>query len=419
MDDGTPRSGVSTIDGAPGWAAGLAAGLQAAILSLAVVVAPTLAAYVATSADPSNAEVGWLRSVAVGVGIWLLGFGVPLQAGGVTVTLMPLGITALAVFSCYASARRSGHAAWSGFAAAVGGYVVVVGGAAIAVSGEPVGIVRAVVGGAVVGALGLGTGLLARSESPSLRDLSRPLWSRVPVAVRAGAVAGALAIALLVGVAAVVVAGWIVAGRESVTQVGASLGLDAIGATVLVVAQLALVPDLVLWALAYVAGPGFTVGAGSLFAPAHVVAGPLPALPLLGALPTAGAVNQLTPWWPVALALVGVVAGAWLHGRILRGGWRLHVLACGAGASVAALGAGFLVELASGSAGPGRMTEIGASGLFVGLAVGLAVALGIALGIALGTALVVLPSTVEIRAEVGRAWRRVRHLGGFDEPRRN
>ena len=399
-DDGAPRTFAGAVDGAPRWAAGLAAGLQAAILSLAVVVAPTLAAYVATSADPSNAEVGWLRSVAVGSAIWLLGHGVPMQAGGVAITLMPLGITLLAEYSCYASARRSGYATRSGFAAALGGYLTVVCGVALAVAPGAVGMVRAVVGGAVVGAVGLGAGLLARPEAPRLRDLTRPLWIRVPGAVRAGIAAGVLAAALLVGVAVLVVVGWIVVGRGTVTEVAQSLDLDVIGGAVLAVAQVTLVPDLVGWALSYVAGPGFAIGAGSQFAGTGIVAGPLPALPLLGVLPQPGGSFAVSTWWPVALVVIGAVAGWWLHQRLPRGTWWHPLLAVAAAAGVAGIATGTFAGLASGSAGPGRMTEVGASGLLVGLAV--------AAGTASGLALVVLPLSTEVRAGAARLWRRLR-----------
>lgn len=396
-DDGAPRSLAGAVDGAPRWAAGLAAGLQAALLTLAVIVAPTLAAYVATSADPSNADVGWLRSVAVGAGIWLLAHGAPLQAGGVAVTLVPLGITLLAGYACYAAARRSGYAAWSGYAAAVGGYLAVVLAVALALAPGPVGVLRAVAGGAVVGGFGLAAGLLARPEAPPLRELSRPLWIRVPAGVRAGIAAGVLAAALLVIVAVVVVVGWIVAGRRTVTDVGSSLDLDAIGGIVLAVAQLALVPDLIGWALAYIAGPGFAVGAGSHFAPAEIVAGPLPALPLLGILPQPGGSYAVTAWLPIALVLVGAISGWWLHARLPRRTWWQPLLAIAVASAVAAFAAGTFVALASGSAGPGRMTEIGASGVLVGLAV--------AAGTSIGLAAVVLPLSPEVRAEVARAGR--------------
>ncbi|WP_407341495.1 DUF6350 family protein [Pengzhenrongella phosphoraccumulans] len=399
LGDPAPRSPGSAIDGAPRWAAGLAAGLQAAILSLAVVVAPTLAAYVATSADPSNDDIGWLRSVGVGSGIWLLGHGVPLRAGGVAITLMPLGITMLAVFACFASARRSGRPAWSGYAAAIGGYLLVVLGTALAISFGPLGIVRALVGGACVSALGLGAGLLSHADAPPLRNLTRPLWIRVSGVVRAGATAGLLAAALLVAVAVLVTVGWIVAGRETIVDVGNSLELDPIGSAVLVIAQLALVPNLVGWALAYVAGPGYAVGAGSHFAASGVVSAPLPALPLLGALPT-GSLTALTSWLPVVLVVVGAVAGWWLHGRLPRDLWWHGLLACGALALAAGIVVGAGVSLASGSAGPARMSEVGASGLIVGLVV--------AGGVGLGSALVVLPASIEFRAAVAGAWRRLR-----------
>jgi len=408
-EDGTSRSLHGAIDGAPRWAAGLAAGVQAALLSLAVIVAPTVAAYVVTSADPSNADVGWIRSVAVGVGIWLLGHGVPLHAGGVSVSLIPLGITLLALFTGYASARRSGYASWSGFGAAVGGYVAIAGGVALAIAPGPMGIARAVLGGAVIGTLGLGAGLLARPGAPRLRDLTRSIWIRVPGTARAGVAAGVLAAALLVMVAVALAVVWIVVGRTVVTDVTSSLELDVVGGTVLAIAQLALVPDFVLWALAFVAGPGFAVGAGSHFAPTAIVAGPLPALPLLGALPAPGSTSAITAWAPIALVLVGAAAGWWMHARLPRGTWRHPLLAVTVAAAVAGLVAGTLVALASGSAGPGRMTAIGASGAAVGLVV--------ALGTVIGLALVVLPASVEVRLAVCALARRLwRARPGWHDP---
>ncbi|NMR18976.1 DUF6350 family protein [Cellulomonas fimi] len=402
-DDGSPSPFASAIDGAPRWAGGLAAGLQAAILSLAVVVAPTVAAYVVTSADPSNADVGWVRSVGVGASFWLLGHGVPLAVGGVAVTLVPLGITALALFSGYASARRSGHATWSGFAAAVLGYVAVVLGVAVGVGAGATGVLRAGVGGLVVAGLSLGAGLLARPGAPELHELSRPLWSRVPSAVRVGAAAGGLAAALLVMVAAGVAATWIVQGRDTVAEVGVSLGLDVVGGTVLTLAQLALLPVLVMWALAYVAGPGFVVGTGSYFTPAEVVPGPLPALPVLGALPTPDSPFQLTAWLPLVLVGVGGVAGWWLHRRLEPGAWWRPLLACACASATAGLAAGALVSLASGSVGPGRMTEVGASGVLVGLST--------LVGTLIGLVVVVLPARVEVRTEAARAARRLTRGG--------
>ena len=59
----------------------------------------------------------------------------------------------------------------------------------------------------------------------------------------------------------------------------------------LAVAELAYLPNLVVWALAWLTGAGFAVGAGTHFAPDDVVGGALPAVPMLGALPSADVVG--------------------------------------------------------------------------------------------------------------------------------
>lgn len=409
-DDGPPRFFVSEVDGAPRWVAGLLAALQAALLSLLVVVMPAVAAYVATSADPSNADVSWYRAVAVAAGLWALAHGVPLVAGGTLVTLVPLGLTTLALFTCYASARRSGWASWSAFGAGVAGYAAAVTVVALLATGSPVGAALGLLGGVVVGGTGLGAGLLARPEAPPLRDLTRPAWVRVPAHVRAGAAAGVLATAMLVLIAAVVTTVWAVAGRATIEDVVAGLGLDAVGGTVLAFAELAVVPNLVVWALAWLAGPGFVIGAGSSFTVTEVVPGPLPALPVLGALPQPGPAAPFAVWTPVALLAVGVLVGWWSHRRRPAGPWWHPVVAGLVAGLTSALAVGVLVALASGSVGPGRMSQVGASALLVGAVVGA--------GVAVGDLLVALPADAEVRAAVRRAVGGLRGTDGRSVPAR-
>ncbi|WP_298456126.1 DUF6350 family protein [uncultured Cellulomonas sp.] len=400
-DDGSRRTLTGSVDGAPRWVGGLAAAMQGALLSLAVVVLPTVAAYVATSADPSNQDVGWQRAVGMGAGIWLLGHGAPLDVDGVRVSLIPLGLTAMAVFTCYASARRSGRATGAGYAVGVAGYVLLA--LVIALVSGHSGVVRAVAGSVCVAGLGLGAGLLAQPGAPRLRDLSRPLWRRVPSPARAGAAAGLMAAASLVVVASVIVAAWLVGGRLNIMAVTSSLGLDVVGGTVLTLSQLALVPVLVAWSLAYVVGPGFVVGAGTHLTASEVVSGPLPALPILGALPQPGATgawSTWSAWWPLLTVLIGAGVGWWLHTRLRRGEWWHPLVGCLTTAVVAGLGTGLLVGLAAGSAGPGRLTEVGGSGVLVGAAV--------ALGTLLGSAVVALPFNPEVRSQASRRWRQVR-----------
>lgn len=388
----------SAIDGAPRWAAGVISGIQAALLSLLVVVAPVLATYVSTSADPANADVGWQRSVALASSFWLLAHGVPLVTTSATVTLVPLGLSALAVFSCYASARRSGRATRSGFLGAVGAYVAFAVVVAVVVDRTAQGIVLALLGAVVVGGIGLGAGLLARPGAPSLREITRAGWERIPASARVGAAGGLLSLALLVLLSSLLVVAWVLGGRATISDVLAGLGLDPVGGVVLGLAEVTLAPNLVVWGLAWLTGPGFAVGTGSVFSPAHVVAGPLPALPLLGALPQPDSAGGLLRWTPVVLVLVGAVGAQWTVRRRPAGPWWHAPATAAVLAGTAGLGVAALVVLAGGAVGPGRMLDVGAQAWVVG-----PTAAGELL---LGALLVMLPADGPLRSEVAHGLRR-------------
>lgn len=382
-------------DGAPRWASGILSGAQAALLSFLVVVVPAIAAYVATSADPSNADIAWTRSATVGAALWLLGHGAVIQAGGTAVSITPLGITALAVFAGYASARRSAHPTRSAWLAGIGGYLgvvvlVVLGAGQAGPLGSGVAaVLRTFVGAAAVAAAGLGLGI---GRGRAVRETTRPVWSRVPVVLRTGAVAGLIAASSAVALAAVLACAWVVAGRASAGDVVQALGVDLFGGAVLAVGQLSLAPNLVLWVLAWLAGPGFAVGAGTVFSPSQVVSGPMPALPMLGALPVPGSEGGLVGWSPLLVGACGLLAGWWLHRRLLvTRAWE-PLAAAGGTALVAGVLAATGTLLAGGSAGPGRLATVGGSPLLVGLAV-----TGLVL---VGAVLTAVPTAPVVRAAV-------------------
>lgn len=397
LDDAAPpRFFVSDLDGAPRWVGGTLAGLQAALLSLLVVVLPAVAAYVATSAAPATTGVPWTRAVQVASGLWLLAHGVPLTAAP-SVTLAPLGLTALALFGCYASARRSGYATRSAYGAGVAAYtaVALVVGLTTGVPLLHLGI--GLLGAAVVAATGLGAGLLRRPEAPRLRDVLEPVRSRLPEPVAHGAAAGTAALALLLLVASLVTVVWVLSGRTAIAEVVDGMRLDAVGGVVLAVGELAYVPTLVLWALAWLAGPGFAVGTGTTFGVGGVQAGALPAVPLLGALPAPDVVGGVLLVVPVVTVLAGAAVALPLRRR-LPSGRALDPLVAGlVTGAVAGTGTLVLSALARGGIGPGRMTELGP--------VPWLVALCVAGGVALGTLLVALPSDAHVRAAVVRGVR--------------
>ena len=221
-DERLPRPWASALDGAPIWVSGLLSGLQAAVLSLLVVVLPALAAYVATSADPTLSDVGWWRSISVGIGLWLLGQGTHLVTHAAVITITPLGLTALALFACYASARRSARTAWSSWFAGIGSYAALATLLSLTQSVAPLAAVRAALGAAMVAALGLGAGIVARADGPSLPELTRRWWRRVPAPIRSGAAAGVVAVALVIACASLVAVGWILNGRAAIGAIAVS-----------------------------------------------------------------------------------------------------------------------------------------------------------------------------------------------------
>ncbi|WP_232514418.1 DUF6350 family protein [Cellulomonas sp. PSBB021] len=397
---------VSALDGSPHWLAGALAALQGALLSFLVVVLPAVAAYVATSADPANEGVEWFRSVTVGASIWLAGHGVPADVGGVPITLVPLGVTLLALFTGWASARRSGVAdrtALLGGTLAYAGLVAVL---ALATAG-PVAALRGLAGGALVGGAGVAAGLLARPEAPTWREVTRPWHGRLPVVVAVGVEAATVAAAAVVVVGAVVATSWVLAGRTTVVAIAEGLDLDTLGGAVLALAELAFAPVLVVWAVAWAAGPGFWVGEGTHFATDAVTGGTLPAVPMLGALPGADVVGGPSLLAPALLVGCGALAGWYLHrGLRARDGLRAWStgVACVVCAAGAGLVAGLLVLAGSGGVGPGRMAQVGASAVTVGGAV--------ALEVLFGAVLVALPSDERLRracaAGLVGAWARLR-----------
>ncbi|HWM16398.1 MAG TPA: DUF6350 family protein, partial [Microbacterium sp.] len=84
-----------------------------------------------------------------------------------------------------------------------------------------------------------------------------------------------------------------------------------LGATVVTLAQLAYLPTLIVWAIAFIAGPGFAVGVDTAVSPAGTQLGLTPGVPVLGALP------ESATTWLLLLALLPVAVGG-LAGWIAR-----------------------------------------------------------------------------------------------------
>ncbi|MFE9392121.1 DUF6350 family protein [Streptomyces sp. NPDC006784] len=222
---------------------------------------------------------------------------------------------------------------------------------------------------------------LARSWAPLLARLPDPArtWvrgtlravtrERATVAVQA---AGTATVVLCAGGAALLAAA-LVWNARAVFGAFPQLAGSASGHLGLLLLTVALLPNAALWAVSYVLGPGFTLGAGSVAGPlATTAAPPLPPFPLLAAVPEEGS-GSVTEWCLTGLVplLGGLLCGWWIGrsevavgpgpGRAPRGapGWRatvvtvlLAVVFCGAAMAL-------LTASASGPLGNGTLAHVG------------------------------------------------------------
>jgi hypothetical protein len=202
----------------------------------------------------------------------------------------------------------------------------------------------------------------------------------------------AVARAVLAGVAALVAAGLalllvVLVGRAGrFAELVGALQPGFVGGVILLLGCVLLLPNGALWTVAYAAGPGFTVGAGTGVSPFGVTLGPVPSFPLLAALPGDGVPAPVVRAVLLLPVLAGVLAG-WVVGRQLpgaAGSGRLPALLTGRVARPAGYGllAGGLVALATavlavlagGALGPGYLAAVGPSGWQVAAALAVEVA---------------------------------------------
>ncbi|WP_270626721.1 cell division protein PerM [Varibaculum timonense] len=134
----------------------------------------------------------------------------------------------------------------------------------------------------------------------------------------------------------------------------------SLGAGILIwLAQLLYLPTVQTWALTWVLGPGFAQGTGTVRSLTQVKAGPIPAVPILGALP-----NQTPGYWVLALIVAGsLVVGYGLYTSMARVDFFSHIASFLVGALSFTVLTAWFCFLASGSIGTGRMSVWGAQPL--------------------------------------------------------
>lgn len=334
-------------------------------------------------------DAGFVSALRLGTRLWVLANGGAATVGEVTVSIVPLGLSLLIVllatgavsFACQQASRDerlSTQQGWriTGLFTAV--YVAAVVGTALLV-GQSALLWRAALGAAVIA--GASSALMTLRASGHELLASWPMWAKsVPKA------AGAALLIVLIGAGIALTTGLLLA-KDRVVELHDALAPGVAGGILLLLLQLAYLPNFLAWCASWTLGAGFAIGTETVVAPSDNQLGLLPSLPVFAAVPPAGPGTWPMLWW----LLVGVVAGAVAALIVVRARPQARYDETALVGGLAGVAAGLLVlcccALSNGSIGIERMTELGArlgvlavlaptllgvSGLVAGLVLGLA-----------------------------------------------
>ncbi|SDM81336.1 hypothetical protein SAMN05216368_102299 [Cryobacterium flavum] len=364
-------------------------------------------------------SVEWFVFWRAAADIWLLGNGVDLTvqlgpdvaaalglAGADTpflISVVPLGFAMLSVLMGVHTGRRAAETPhrWTGVGVAVGTYAILA--ALVTLSAVSKTVAPNQLQGLLLPTLVYAAGVLVGAELgrrkaagavEGLDRVSRGIrswYQRMPQTTRTvieGALRGGTAAAAgVLIVSAVAVTALIALNYATIIGLYEAVQAGVFGGATITLAQLALIPNLVIWAAAWFVGPGIALGVGTTVSPIGTVVGTLPGLPLFGALP------QGTPAYgflgllvPVLLGFIlAVVTRQFLDRRGAPERTSLEHVLTGLGMGVVG-GAllGLLAWWSAGAMGPGRLALVGPNPLLVGALaaaeIGVAAALGMLAG---------------------------------------
>jgi len=166
-----------------------------------------------------------------------------------------------------------------------------------------------------------------------------------------------------------------------------TLQADVMGGISLTIGQLAFIPNIVIWAASWFAGPGIALGTGSSITPLGTSVSAVPGLPLFGVLPHGtlefGFLGLLVPVLIGFVVAVLVRQGLDKRANAPHGTARMLITG-GLMGLVAGILLGLLAWWSGGATGPGRLVDVGPNPLLVGVLtfveVGIAAALGMLVG---------------------------------------
>ena len=326
--------------------------------------------------------IGWITAPHVGLGgglagalrsaglLWLVAHHVEVTVHGVgRIGLLPLGLVLLPAALIERAGRwmtHEGHVIRLAQVAPVAvsialPYALFTGAVAVASSTAAAApsLWQAVTVGFLIALLASGFGA-ARGLAPW-----RKLAMRVPPRPRSLILGTLAALALLTVAGAVLAAVSLLVHLTAYKAAVASLNPGFGGSALLLLASLCYLPNSVIWAIAYMLGPGFSFGIGTAVSPSGSALGAIPAFPMLAALPVGtkaafpawiGFFILVTPYLAGALAGLMTVRIAPTPSLEAAPLWGLLT------GSLAAVVIGLGAKFSGGSLGSGRLASIGPAG---------------------------------------------------------
>ena len=295
------------------------AAVSSALAGLAVTCALVLVTW---SAEPrSTASTG--QALGVGVQTWLLSHHGTLRLSTGPVGLLPLGLVALPAVlllrSGISTARVLRVDDLSGAGRAVTMlacvYAVLVTGVTGLAGGEQVSVspVGTLFGAVVVAGLFGGVGVLRGA------GLGRQAFRLLPAHGRLVVRAAGVALGTLLAAGALVTGVALAADLTRARDLSHALTPGLLGGFGLVLLGVLYTPNAVVWGAAYTTGPGFAFGTGTSVSVFGVTLGPVPAFPLLAALPE-GEHTSTAGWLLLSAPLAaGLLAGTFVARRLSTG----------------------------------------------------------------------------------------------------
>lgn len=288
-----------------GWARAAVGAIEAAVIAWALPMVLTIVTYLGVSSNPWMSSIQWRDVTGIGGDIWAASLGASITLEEFSIRIIPLLLTLFIIV--VGRAFLAGLAKYSSAALLFFPLPFVV--VASALTGATAGHVRwfSVIPGALIISLIVVVWAFLRHEDCQRLTAPWPRWGRAAVRWSLQAVGLALVLSVVVLVVSI---GF---GHERAGGLMELLVLDgSIDVMASIFAQILLLPVALLWALSWIAGPGFAIGIDAWHSPVSAPTAPIPLLPMFGFLPEA----SVSYWVILAPIAVGFAWALWCRRRV-------------------------------------------------------------------------------------------------------